>query len=73
MATIKKEYSVLGMTCGMCQVHVQKALNKEVGIVTANVDLASQTAQIEYNPEKTDPKKIKMAVDAAGYQLVLED
>lgn len=73
MATIKKEYSVLGMSCGKCQAHVQAALDKEIGVVAASVDLASKVAHIEYDPDKTSPEKIKKAVDEAGYHFILEE
>lgn len=72
METIKKEYSILGMSCASCQAHVQSALNKADGIVKANVNLATHTAHIEFNPSLTNPSKIKKAVDDAGYELVIE-
>ena len=72
METIKKEYSVLGMSCASCQAHVQSALNKEEGIVQASVNLATHTAHIEYISSKTNPNKIQKAVANAGYELVIE-
>lgn len=72
MATIKKEYSVLGMSCASCQAHVQSALNKEEGIIAASVNLATHVAHIEYDSAKTSPEKIKKAIDNAGYELVIE-
>lgn len=72
MATIKKEYSVLGMTCASCQAHVQSALNKEAGVVAANVNLATHVAHIEYESTTTNPEKIRIAIEAAGYELVID-
>lgn len=72
MATIKKEYSVLGMSCASCQAHVQAALNKETGVIASNVNLATHVAHIEYDSSKTSPEKIKKAIDDAGYELVIE-
>lgn len=72
MSTIKKEYNVLGMSCASCVAHVQNALNKEQGVTEAKVNLANHLAHIEFDPEKTNPEKLKAAIDKIGYQLVIE-
>lgn len=72
MATVKKEYNVLGMSCASCVAHVQKALQKEKGVTDARVNLANHVAQIEFDPKTTSPQKLKKAVDSIGFELIIE-
>lgn len=72
MATIKKDYNVLGMSCASCAAHVQSTLSKQKGVAEARVNLATQTAHIEYEEGKTTPQKLKGAVDGIGYELIIE-
>lgn len=70
---IKKTLPVLGMTCGACAASAQKILNRQEGVETASVNFATETAQIEYNPEKTDTNKLKAALQGAGYDLAIDE
>lgn len=72
MATIKKDYNVLGMSCASCVAHVQSTLSKQKGVKAANVNLATQIAHIEYEEGETTPLKLKQAVDGIGFELVIE-
>ncbi len=42
-----------GMTCGACSARVERGLKKLEGIVSVNVNLASEKAMIEYNAKAT--------------------
>ncbi len=70
---IKKTLPVLGMTCGACAASAQKILNRQEGVETASVNFATETAQIEYNPDKTDTSKLKAALQGAGYDLAIDE
>lgn len=70
--TIKVQFPVLGMTCASCSAHVQKALSKEKGVYSSSVNLANNTAYVEYSSQETSPKQLKKAVENAGYELVIE-
>lgn len=70
---IKKTLPVLGMTCGACAASAQKILNRQEGVETASVNFATETAQIEYNPEKTNTNKLKAALQGAGYDLAIDE
>ncbi len=73
MSIIKKKYRIENMMCAMCVAHVQKALDNSEGVISANVNLANNSALIEYDNQITSPQKLKEAVDNAGYVLVIED
>lgn len=72
MSVIKKDYDVLGMSCASCSAHVQSALSKQKGVISANVNLATHTAHVAYEENETTPQQLKAAVDGIGYQLVIE-
>ncbi|MDD5288216.1 MAG: heavy metal translocating P-type ATPase [Dehalococcoidales bacterium] len=68
VATKKSIYPVGGMTCATCVTHVEEALNGVPGVVSVNVNLASEKATVEYL-EGTESADLKKAVDDAGYTL----
>lgn len=71
--TIKKTLPVLNMSCAACASSVQKILSRQEGVETAAVNFATETAQIEYDPDKTDTSKLQAAVQGAGYDLVIDE
>ncbi|MCF6460129.1 heavy metal translocating P-type ATPase [Clostridium sp. Cult3] len=62
---------VVGMTCAACSARVEKALNKQDGIINATVNLLQQKATIEYDKEKIDPDQIVQTIEKTGYQVPL--
>lgn len=68
----KVQFPVLGMTCASCSAHVQKALSAQKGVQNSSVNLANNTAYIEYNTDETSPEQLKKAVENAGYDLIIE-
>ncbi len=68
MATQKTTYPVGGMTCASCVVHVEEALKSVPGVVSVNVNLASEKATVEYQAD-TDYADLKKAVEEVGYEL----
>lgn len=65
----KTEFDVLGMTCAACSTRVEKKLNKLPGVSYAAVNLATETASVEYFPETIQPEDMETAVDKMGYEL----
>ncbi|MEM7737258.1 MAG: heavy metal translocating P-type ATPase [Deinococcota bacterium] len=58
-----------GMDCASCAQRVGKALMKQVGVLAANVNFASEHAQVEYLPEVIDVPTLEQAVVNAGYSI----
>ncbi len=73
MNTKKKTYPVLNMSCASCASSAQSTLEHEPGIVSAAVNYANGLALIEYNPGLTNPQKLKEALQAAGYDLAIDE
>lgn len=66
---VKQSFAVKNMMCAMCVAHVRKAIESLEGVKDVNVNLASNSALIEYDESKISPAKIKEAVVAAGYDM----
>jgi len=58
---------VSGMTCAACQAHVQKALQKQPGVVDASVNLMMQNATVTFDPTIVRPDNLVQAIRATGY------
>jgi P-type Cu+ transporter len=68
--TDRVEFPVTGMTCASCQARVEKALRKVDGVLSANVNLATERAVVEYVPGDASLSTLKAAVEAAGYGVI---
>lgn len=55
-----------GMTCASCSSRVEKALAKVPGVVSAEVNLATERAEVQFESPATT-KSLIAAVQAAGY------
>ncbi|MFC0270847.1 heavy metal translocating P-type ATPase [Metabacillus herbersteinensis] len=64
----KAELNIIGMTCAACSTRIEKGLNKLPGITKATVNLALETASIEYNSSQVTIHEIKKKVENLGYQ-----
>ena len=53
--------------CGMCKETIEKAMAFEKGVKTSDLDVKTKILTVTYNPAKTSPEKIKLAVSKAGY------
>ncbi len=56
-----------GMTCASCVARVEKALGKVEGVVSAQVNLATETAQVRFATGIAGVDALVAAVDRAGY------
>ena len=61
---------ITGMTCATCAQTIEKALNKKEGIYRANVNLALETANVEYNPAQISLEGIKKVIRDVGYGVI---
>jgi len=69
----KKTFAVLGMMCAGCAANVERRLNQTEGVTSAAVNLPARTAMIEYDEAVTSPQKMKEALAAIGYDMVVEE
>lgn len=68
----KETFPVMGMSCASCAARVNKTLSNQHGVYEANVNYASATAQVVYDPEVCSPEDLRMAVREAGYDLLTD-
>ncbi len=68
---MKKKYDIIGMTCTACQAHVYNAVSKIDGVKNVNVNLISNTMELETD-NVTDLEIIK-SVERAGYKAKSHD
>lgn len=59
--------NISGMHCASCAANIERALQKENGILTVNVNLASEKAYIEFDADAISPERIKELIAATGY------
>jgi periplasmic mercuric ion binding protein len=53
--------------CQECKDRIESALNFEKGIKSSNVNMETKDVTVVYNPEKTNPDKIRIAISKTGY------
>ena len=70
---IKKQYPVTGMSCASCSSNVESILNRQPGVLNASVNLASQTATIEFDGSVIQPQDLKETVTSIGYDLITDE
>ncbi|GAA5438131.1 heavy metal translocating P-type ATPase [Deinococcus aquaticus] len=64
------ELGVQGMTCASCVGRVERGLTKVEGVEQATVNLATERATVQYDPEQTSPAALIEKVKAIGYEPV---
>ena len=68
----KVDLKIQGMTCAMCVQTIENSLNSLDDEISAQVNLGTETASIEYNPEKISIKDLENSVKDAGYEVMNE-
>ncbi len=64
------ELPITGMTCASCVRNVERAINKQSGVLAVNVNLATERASVTYLPGSVRRPDIIRAVEAAGYGVL---
>lgn len=60
-------FHVTGMSCAACSARIEKVLGKMDGVEEANVNLATETSTVVYDPKKVTVQAIKEKVEKIGY------
>ena len=72
MSTRRRNFPVQGMGCAACVARVENTLKACEGVSGVSVSLASNTAQVDYDPDRTTPAALQQAVRDAGYDLLVD-
>ena len=69
----KETFQVLGMSCAVCALNVETTLGAQEGVYEAKVNFAGSTVLVDYDPQVITPVELQKTVEAAGYELVVEN
>lgn len=69
---MKKKFKITGMSCAACQAHVNKAVTK-LNVNECNVNLISNTMEVDYDETKLNENDIINAVIKEGYGASILD
>jgi len=72
-SSVKKSFPVTGMSCASCAMSVESMLKSQQGVVDAAVNYASSTVLVEYKPKVGILNDFKKAVQAIGYDIIIDD
>ncbi|MDS0300660.1 HAD-IC family P-type ATPase [Halogeometricum sp. S1BR25-6] len=64
---------ITDMSCANCSETVQGALERTPGVVSADVNFATDEAQVTYNPAEATLSDLYDAIEESGYDPVRED
>ncbi|MBP7402525.1 MAG: heavy-metal-associated domain-containing protein [Clostridia bacterium] len=59
-----------GMSCAHCVRRVENALKGVEGTVTVSVDLASGSAEVQYDDATADMTALRTAIEDVGYEAL---
>lgn len=62
---------VQNMTCAMCPITIRKALQGIDGVQSAKVDFTSRTANVTFDPKKTNIKTLIKTTTNVGYPATI--
>ena len=65
----RTEFPVEGMTCASCVARVGKALLSVPGVLSASVNIATQSGTVEFLPGVVDMEGLRAAVEGVGYSV----
>ncbi len=66
-------FEITDMTCASCADTVQKALSNLEGVYTANVNLATEKARVEYSPDLVSIEEMRRVIEEVGYGVESEE
>jgi len=70
-ASSRLQMRIRGMHCASCVARVEQALAGLPGVISASVNLATESATVTYDPGVTDAAAMLAAVQGAGYEAEL--
>ncbi|PYF76843.1 heavy metal translocating P-type ATPase [Pedobacter nutrimenti] len=63
---------VLGMTCAGCAISVQSMIAAQSGVHQAEVNYATQSVKVDFDPALTAPEAFQKALQSVGYDLIID-
>jgi copper chaperone CopZ len=60
-------FDLQNFSCPACRITVEKALDHAPGVTARNVDAASATARVTFDPARTSEASVARAITASGF------
>lgn len=73
MQTKKSIFPILHLNCAACAASAQRILLSLPGVVDASVNIANNKGNVEYIAGIVSPQTMKSALQAVGYDLMIEE
>lgn len=70
---MKQTFKIKGMHCASCAGIIEKTFKKTEGVESVEVNYATETAQINFDKEKTNAKVLSDKIEPIGYSLVIKE
>ncbi len=70
---VKATFPVLQMSCASCAANIERIIGTQEGVLNASINFAAATVQVEYLPTLIQPSEFQKAVQAGGYDLIVEE
>ena len=68
----KAVFKIQGMSCSSCVAGIQKKLSSLEGIISVNINLATEKGQVEYDESKIGVQQVLTAIEGLGYKAFLD-
>jgi Cu+-exporting ATPase len=65
---MRREMIVEGMSCAACSSAVERIMNKQSAVETANVNLTTKKLTLEYDNQALSVDEIKSLISKAGFE-----
>ncbi|MDP3985257.1 MAG: heavy metal translocating P-type ATPase [bacterium] len=65
----KTTFLIRGMTCNACVARSEQALKNIPGVQEATVDLATETAHVEFDAVRTSREQFRQLIEALGFRV----
>jgi Cu+-exporting ATPase len=66
----EKSYTITGMTCAACSAAVKRAVSRMDGVLSVEVNIATEKMDVAYEEDKLGFEDIKRTVEDAGYGIL---
>lgn len=73
VVTERLQYAVNGMTCAACASRIERVLSKLPGVYRVAVNLAAETATVDYYAAAIDSQTVKQKIESLGFGVRTSD
>jgi copper chaperone CopZ len=63
------QVNIPSMDCGGCAAGIEAKLNKQHGVQEAQVDFATKTAVIRFDPDMLSPERVTALINETGFKV----